>query len=247
MRNHTALKAFLIVLGLTALFAGYLYIQPMRPANAAECFRDYSKYLKFSPDDPEKILVYTEYAGDHKEDGYYVTVQNTSEKYWCGVLELKDEAGNSVYAEEYVNFGPGEVKAFHLTPSSGISGYKTSRNKFYRFTYKMPEVMPDESNDQNGAGDYAWMNLLYKEGECTPERLKEYANYIFAKKILEGNEVLDGYCYDRARVQYTEEDGIRYPLRDSAVYVIVFDAENRSAKIVDSSANMEVLEEFSLK
>ena len=241
------IKALLLLAGIIALIAGWLYISPMRPNTAAENFSSYTKYLKFTSGNAEDILVYTERAGDQAEDGIYVTVQNTSGFFWCGTLELHDAAGNTVYAERFVNLAPEDIAVRKITGPAEVSGYRVRKNKFYRFTYEKPAFSAYISYDRDQGQDYVWGNLLLDKEALNTETLKEYAKYHYVFKILEGKKPEDIYCYDEKETKYREENGIRYPERDSAVFVIVFDNDGRTIRIVDPRANMEVLEEFSMK
>ncbi|MBQ2309665.1 MAG: hypothetical protein II186_03345 [Erysipelotrichales bacterium] len=249
MRNKipVQIQALLLLAGILAVIAGWLYISPMRPQTASANYSSYTKYLKFTFGNAEDILVYTEKAGDREEDGIYVTVQNTSEFFWCGTLELTDGQGNILYRERMINLAPNDVAVRKTAGSVQIADYKVRGSKFYRFTYEKPAFSAYISYDRDKGQDYVWGNLLLDKEALNTETLREYAKYHYVFKILEGKKPEDIYCYDEKETKYREENGIRYPERDSAVFVIVFDNDGRTIRIVDPRANMEVLEEFSMK
>jgi len=235
--------AILICVLVVFSFLFYINMQPLVPENANESFNTYAKYLKRSFNNDYELKVYfSKVEGENYN--YYVSVYNDSDYFYCGDIYVLDESGETICEISCINVQPDELRHYGINEEKEPVDYKVKNERIYAFNYEKPIESYTLSLDLDTDSSYPWRNVILKQEDLTVEKCLELGKYFYILDILSGSESMDTYCYLEGDVQYYDTDGEKYPLRSSAIYGIVLNQQEKSVKIVDLIANLEILEEF---
>ena len=219
----------------------YISQQPRLPVNARNYITDYTKYLKKTSGSIDDVNVYLEKAADTQMSTHYVTIYNKTTSFYCGILELVDSKNNVIYAKEFVNIRPTEVRIVGISINQEPADYRLKSSLFFKFSYPDLGGKGSLSSDNDPSRGYAWTNVVFADDDFTIENCMLYAKNIFVQDVLAGMPSNDVYFYKESTVEFYEEDGVQFPIPSSQTYVAALNQDSKAiylAELVDGQAKI---------
>ena len=222
-------------------FGYFLSIQPKKPNNSHSLFNEYEKYMSYTKGDAGCLEVYVEPVTKYENYDYYVTVNNTSDAFACGTLQLLSAKDNVCFEKRYINLKPHEEKLIAIDVEMVPVDYIWKKVSFYEYTYPSVDIDETITYDYDDDMGYYWMNVVTND-QLNKEECLNYAMYMYVQDILAGTTSKDIFFYSREDVTFEQKGNQKYPDINSSYFAAAFDGEK--VQIVDLNTSKIILEKL---